>query len=354
MTPAGPATGGGRRTTTPRRATGGAREQVSRLLALVPYLQGRGEVSVEDAARAFGVSPRTIQRDLGVLLFCGLPGLGMGDLIDVDFDALEGEGVIRLSNAEYLARPLRLDSSEAAALMVALRALREGSGEEEREVVDRALDKIAAAAGDAASAAARVDVRPPEPELPGPGLRADLERAVVERRQVRLRYFTPSRDAVTDRVVDPVAVADARTGAGEHAYLDAWCHLAQGRRLFRLDRIEAAELLGTPVEPHPDLAPRDLAEGLFVPGGDAVQATVELSPEARWVAEYHPVEEVREDRRTGVTRVRLRAGDERWLVRLLLRLGGTARVVEPAALAEQVRTAAAQAIAGYDEAPRVG
>jgi proteasome accessory factor C len=340
--------------TTSRRPTGGAREQVSRLLALVPYLQGRGEVAVEDAARAFGVSPRTIHRDLGVLLFCGLPGLGMGDLIDVDFDALEGEGVIRLSNAEYLARPLRLDSSEAAALMVALRALREGSGEEEREVVDRALDKIVAAAGDAAPAAARVDVWPPDPEARARGLRADLELAVAERRQVRLRYYTPARDAVTDRVVDPVAVADARTGAGEHLYLDAWCHLAHGRRLFRLDRVEAAQVLDTPAESHPDLAPRNLAEGIFAPGEDAVRATLELSPEARWVAEYHPVEEVRENRRTGVTRVRLSAGDERWLVRLLLRLGGRARVVEPDLLAEQVRAAAAQALEGYDQAPRVG
>jgi proteasome accessory factor C len=332
--------------------SGGARGQVSRLLALVPFLQSRGEVPVAEAARAFGVTPRTIQRDLGVLLFCGLPGLGMGDLIDVDFDALEGEGVIRLSNADYLTRPLRLDSGEAAAVMVALRALREGSGEEEREVVDRALDKIAAAAGDAASAAARVEVRLPDAETTARGLRADLERALAEGRQVRLRYYTPARDAVTDRVVDPVAVTGARTGAGEQVYLDAWCHLAQGPRLFRLDRIEAAEVLDSAAEPHPDLTPRDLAAGIFEPGDNTVGATVELLPQARWVAEYYPVEEVVEDRRTGVTRVRLLAGDERWLVRLMLRLGGTARLVDPPELADRVRVAAVRALAGYeDEGP---
>ena len=82
---------------------------------------------VEEAAREFGVSPGTIRRDINVLLFCGLPGLGMGDLIDVDFDALEGEGVIRLSNADYLARPLHLSPTEATAVIVALRALRCGS-----------------------------------------------------------------------------------------------------------------------------------------------------------------------------------------------------------------------------------
>ena len=98
----------------------GARDQVGRLLALVPYIQTRKEVSVEEAAREFGVQPAQIVKDLNVLWFCGLPGLGMGDLIDVDMDAVEGEGVIRVSNADYLSRPLRLDSSEAAALIVAL------------------------------------------------------------------------------------------------------------------------------------------------------------------------------------------------------------------------------------------
>ena len=105
----------------------GARDQVGRLLALVPYIQSRQEVSVEEAAAAFGVRPAQIVKDLNVLWFCGLPGLGMGDLIDVDMDAVQGDGVIRVSNADYLSRPLRLDSSEASALIVALRALRDGS-----------------------------------------------------------------------------------------------------------------------------------------------------------------------------------------------------------------------------------
>ena len=69
----------------------GARDQVGRLLALVPYLQSRREVSLEQAARDFGVRPAQIVKDLNVLWFCGLPGLGMGDLIDVDMEALEGE-----------------------------------------------------------------------------------------------------------------------------------------------------------------------------------------------------------------------------------------------------------------------
>ena len=41
-------------------------------------------------------------------LFCGLPGLGMGDLIEVDMDALEGEGVIRVFGVDVVEAVLEL------------------------------------------------------------------------------------------------------------------------------------------------------------------------------------------------------------------------------------------------------
>ena len=53
---------------------GGAREQVARLLTLVPYLHARGEVRVDDAARALGVPPAQVVKDLRVLFMCALPG----------------------------------------------------------------------------------------------------------------------------------------------------------------------------------------------------------------------------------------------------------------------------------------
>jgi proteasome accessory factor C len=322
-------------------AGAGSRSQVNRLLALVPYLQSRGEVRVDEAAREFGVSPRVILRDINVLLFCGLPGLGMGDLIDVDFDALEGEGVIRLSNADFLTRPLRLDSTEAAALVVGLRALLEGSSGGEREVVERTLTKIEEAAGEAAGVAAQVDVRLGA-DVREQELRRRLTDAVAARRQVRLSHRSPARDEVTVRVVDPVAVSSSEG----HTYLDAWCHLVEDRRLFRLDRVAEAEVLDTPVAVPEELEPLDLAEGIFRPSPDDLLAILRLGPEARWVTEYYPVETAEEGEDGGML-VRLRVGDPAWLVRLMLRLGGTAELLEPSALADEVRNTARRALGRY-------
>ncbi len=319
-----------------------ARDQVARLLALVPYLQSRSEVSLSHVAAEFGVTPQQIRKDLSVLWMCGLPGLTPDRMIDVDMEAIEDDpdGVVRVDNADYLARPVRLGSSEAAALLVALRALREGSSEESREVVDRVLAKLEEAA--ASGPLPAVEVHLPSSAVPSPHT-ATLERAVREDRQVRLDYYVPSRDETSRRVVDPVAVLTR----GDHDYLDAWCHLAEDRRLFRLDRVEAVEVLDE-VRSQPELQPRDLAAGLFEPAPEDLLATLRLQPWARWVAEYYPVEQVRE-LGDGRTEVSLRVADPRWLVRLALRLGTDAEVVSPEELREQVVAAARTTLSLYSD-----
>ena len=314
-----------------------AREQVARLLALVPYLQTQGEVPLSRVAADFGVSPAQVRKDLGVLWMCGLPGLTPDRMIDVDMEALDDDpdGVVHIDNAEFLARPVRLGSSEASALIVALRTLRESGRGASHEVVDRTLAKLEEAVASGAAPAA-VEVRLGD-RTPSEHAEA-LRRGIAEDRQVRLTYYVPTRDESTLRTVDPVAVV-SRDG---HDYLDAWCHLARARRLFRLDRVEAVQVLEER-RVEPDLAPRDLSEGLFEPGPDAVSAVLHLDRPARWVADYHPVDRV-EELGDGRLEVHLRSDDLRWLVRLVLRLAPDVRVVEPESLRADVVAAARRAL----------
>ena len=319
----------------------GAREQVSRLLALVPYLQSRTDVSLTQVAADFGVRPEQIMQDLQVLWMCGLPGLTPDKMIEVDFEAIEDdpEGVVHIENAEFLARPVRLGSSEASALIVALRALREGSPESSRDVIDRCLVKLEEATA-SGTAPPQVEVHLPRSDA---GIRhaAMLEDAIASNRQARLDYYVPTRDETTQRTVDPLALL---TSDGRD-YLDAWCHLAQARRLFRLDRMYAVEIVDEPRQEHA-LSPRDLSEGLFEPGPDDVVAVVHLDRHARWVADYYPVDSV-EELGDGGLAATLRVGDPMWLVRLALRLAPAVRVVEPSELRAEVSRTAAAALALY-------
>ncbi len=319
--------------------TTNAREQVERMLGLVPYLRRRDGISVDEVAEDFGVAPAQIVKDLKVLWFCGLPDAVTGDMIDIDMEALDGDGVVKLSNADYLTRPLRLAPHEALALTVALRTLREASGDSQRDAVNRALAKLEAATGEVTRKASAVEVHVDAGDL---AVRATVDQALAARRRVHLTYYVPGRDETTERDADPMRLVLAEG----HSYLEAWCHRVQETRLFRLDRISSVEVLDEPAAPPADALPRDLSGGLFRPDPDDPLALVDLGPGARWVADYYPVEHQHETS-DGRLRIGLRFRDEEWLQRLILRLGGEAVLVEPARLAASVKDRAKAALANY-------
>lgn len=323
-------------------AANNAKDQVGRLLALVPLIRRTGALHVEQAAALLGVSPTQLVKDLKVLIFCGWPGWMPGDLIEVDLDAFEegGDGLIRISNADYLNEPLRLSPAEASAVIVALRTLREGADETVRTSVDGALKKLE----DAVEEGAVANVHVPAHERRVAGVRARLVAAVAEGRQVRLSYYVPARDEETERTVDPLAVVTAQG----RSYLDAWCHRADDRRSFRLDRIVAAEVLDVPAEPHPDVLPLDLSEGVFQPGADTPLVTLRVAAPARWIAEYYPVQATR-DLPDGALEVDLYVADEQWLQRLLLRVAPHAEVLRPSEFTEAFHAEARRTLRLYAE-----
>lgn len=294
-------------------------------------------MSVHDAAAALDMDAEQLVADLRVLIYCGWPGWMPGDLIEVDLDALDEDGVIRIHNADYLNAPIRLSAAEASAITVALRILRETAQPETLESLDGALAKIEAVAEEG-----RVDVHVPEQQRELVAMRGSLDRACTERRQVELTYYVPARDENTHRIVDPIEVVDSQ-GA---AYLQAWCHLANGRRLFRVDRIVEANVLDAEAADHPEVASLDLTDRLFQPSSETPLVTLLLEPEARWIAEYYPVESATEqaDSRLEVT---LHVADQRWLTRLLLRVTPHATVVDPEGYAHAYTAAAEAALRLY-------
>ena len=77
--------------------------------------------------------------------------------------------------------------------------------------------------------------------------------------------------------------------------------------------------------------------------------TLRLLPGAAWVADYYPVDSVEPvpaDDGGGLV-VRLRTPDTAWLRRLVRRLGGRGRVLEPADVVAAVRDDALAALAAY-------
>ena len=307
--------------------------RLERLLALVPYLLAHPGTPLPELARTFGVPVRQLRQDLNLIFVCGLPGHTPGDLIEVWFGPND---TVSVTNADTIARPLRLTTDEALALVVALRTLADVPAAEGDDAVRRALAKIETAAGEAAEQAARVAVAV-EAE---PAIVAAARGALRRSHRVRLSYYVPGRNETTERDVDPMRllVTAGRT------YLQGWCHRATDIRSFRTDRIVALTELEQRADPPPDAGP--LPDTLFTPSETDRLVSLRLEPRARWVADYYPCEWVTEagDGRLTVT---LRSRESTWLVRLILRLGSQATVLGPDELIADVRREAAAALAAY-------
>ncbi len=312
-----------------------ATDRLLRLLGMVTYLDRHGGVPIEQVAQQFGVSTRQVLADVDTLWVTGTPGYWPHDLIDFDAASYD-QGVVRLVESRGMTRPLRLGTREAVALVAALRAMREavapGLDRARAAVLTSALDKLTAAPGEAAAA---VDVRLAVDGAPQ--VVAALSEALAAQRRLRIRYVTAA-DVTSEREVDPIRLVTE----DDHSYLLAWCHRARDERLFRVDRVLAAEVLDAPATEHPVAGHTQT----FTPSAEDELVTLELASPVRWIAEQVPVESV-EDLPDGDFRVALRVAEPAWLRHLLLQVAAHVRSVEPAVVAADAAQAARAALAAY-------
>ena len=215
-------------------------KRTERLFAIAEYLRGRRSgVTAEILAERFGVTIRTMYRDLDALRAASMP-----------LSAERGRGGGYALDKSYSLPPVNFTAREAA-LLVALG----GFAVETRllpfeETLQRALDKVRAALSTSAQRelVGRLGelafVGIPAQAIPK-AVRAAVERAWFEQQPLRITYrdsngIPTTRDVRIERVV--MERKETRINA-----LD----LAKGEsRTFRLDRIEKAEVLraleGTP------------------------------------------------------------------------------------------------------------
>ncbi|HKH26403.1 MAG TPA: WYL domain-containing protein [Acidimicrobiia bacterium] len=305
-----------------------AGSRLRRVLALVPWIAEHPGAELGDLAARFGVSEAELEHDLELLPLCGLPPYTPDRLIEVEI--VDGHVWIRF--AEYFDRPLRLSAEEGLALLAAGRALLAVPGSDERGALGTGLDKLARALG--ATEGLAVEVGDP------PHLDA-LRRAADAHEPVEIDYYSFGRNATTTRAIDLGSVFHAFG----HWYAAAYCHRVEDERLFRVDRIRAVR----PTGQHFDAAAGEEAhvgESVYHPRRDDPRVTLELDPEATWVVESYPAEEV-DERPDGSWRVVLAVSERAWLERLLLDLGPAARVVAPAALQTVGAEAAARLLSRY-------
>jgi proteasome accessory factor C len=315
-----------------------------RLLNMVPYFQANPRVTSAKAAADLGVTRKQLQADINQLWMCGLPGYGPGDLIDFE---LSGD-TIKVTFSAGMDQPLRLNSSEASGLLVALRALADIPGVVDPAAALSAIAKIEAAAGTLVDNDDDAVAAEDEPAPIEAGVAAAVRAALRDSHAVAIEYYSASRDALSARVVDPIRVVLV----GDHSYLEAWCREAEGVRLFRFDRIVDAHVRDEPSAPPKPAVDAPPPTALFDADPSLPSATLRISPRAAWMLEYFPmrvlsVSESGGQSPEGYCEAAMTYAAEDWMARQILGLGADVQVLAPQSLAEQVRASAVEAVEAY-------
>jgi predicted DNA-binding transcriptional regulator YafY len=174
--------------------------------------------------------------------------------------------------------------------------------------------------------------------------------AVLARRRLSFTYYARSNGGeAVEREVSPQRLVHYR----DNWYLDAWCHLRDGLRIFSLDCIRDPHQIDEAAdEVDGETLDRTLGTsyGIFAGESDRV-AVLRFSPDrARWVAKevWHPNQDGRylED---GAWELRVPYSRAEELVMDVLRYGSDVEVVEPVELRHDVAGKLREAAAKYGD-----
>jgi proteasome accessory factor C len=298
--------------------------QLARVLAMIPWLATHRNVAKSEVADRFGVSLEQLDADLTLIMMIGVPPYSPGDYINISY---EGD-TVDVWLAPYFTRPLQLSAAEGLALLAGGRTLLAVAGSDPAGPLATALAKLEAALG----------VSELVVELGSPPLLDAVRAAAATGTTVEVDYWSAGREELTARAIDPGPPFFA---LGEW-YTDAYCHLREEQRMFRVDRIRAVRATAGRFDPATAAGPG----AVYHPRPDDPRVTVELPRGASWVAETAPCESV-EDLPDGRQRVVLAVSEPSWLERILLQVGAEARVLEPAEWHDRTRTVAHRVLNRY-------
>jgi proteasome accessory factor C len=288
-------------------------------------------IPVRELARRCGCTEKELLEDLDFLLGVGSPPFAPDDFLDL---YVEGDRVYVALHQSF-SRPPRFTESEAAALAAAARALGgEGCGRavkalrdsvprDRRASFDELVERIYAGA-------------PPARD----SVLGRLQRAIADRRAVRLAHHSAAREQESERVVHPWTLAQ-RWG---HWYLYG-LDPARGRPLaFRLDRVRECTVTDQRFDP-PGEADLARARLFSDPQGDPVRIRVGATA-APWAVARPGIKLVKRLDLGGAV-VEVPGASAEWATRFALSLGGDAEVIAPAAARRHFAEAVRRTLARY-------
>lgn len=311
--------------------------KAKRLMELMMTVNRKRRFKIQELADEFGVSTRTILRDLQVLSELGVP-------LYSEVGPHGGYQVVR----ERVLPPIAFTEVEAVAIFFAVHALRHYSSLPFEAESASALSKFYLhMPGDVRDRIDgmkdRVDFITPTRRGDAPCLAILLDAAVSQR--VLTVEYESKEEEVRSRRIQPVCIY-ANNGFW---YCTAYCFLRQGFRVFRCDRIHEAAYDTSGTDPL-DLGDVRLSRREAAEPREPIRLRAELSRagvqrcEAElWLA---PILQVREDG-SGVIDMDVSRSDIPFYTAFFIELGDEAVLEEPTELKDAIRRRLSELLARY-------
>lgn len=214
-------------------------KRVSRLTAIVTQLQTKRLVTATQLSEKFGVTIRTIYRDIKALEQAGVPIL-----------TEEGKGYLLMEG--YRIPPVMFTESEANALITAEQLVLKNRDSSLIKEYSEAISKIKAVLLYSTKEKAdllskRIAVSPAIPNTSTSNSLTLIQNALTTFKVLNITYHSEEKDEKTTRHIEPFALY---YNLQESWTLIAYCRLRKDYRMFRLSRISKIEPLDLSFTPH--------------------------------------------------------------------------------------------------------
>lgn len=302
------------------------------LLQLIDHPRG----IVIDAAEKLDCTIRTIWRDLGVLERAGFP-------LYSDKETDGRRSIWKLQENFKLGLPVKLSLAEISALLMSRELLGPAGAGAFGTAVASALDKIGRVLSRDAlrlldQMRETVGVRAVGAKLQAPAAEhlSLVQKALLERRRLDMRYYSMSRDEENRRQVDPYHLTVFDGGS----YLVGYCHLRNTERIFAVERIRDLKMLAIHFTVRPGFSAEEFLKHVWgIVKGEIVPMKVIFSRSvSRYIRDrlWHPSQKFR-DLADGRLELSLRVADTLEVRRWVLGYGPDAEVTEPASIRQSLR-----------------
>ncbi|MDI9482508.1 MAG: YafY family protein [Bacillota bacterium] len=192
--------------------------KINRLLGITILLLNRETVTAKELAERFGVSTRTIYRDIDVLSSAGVP---------VFTNKGNGGGISLLEN--YSLNKTLISEYESESLLLALKTLKAAKYPE----IDTILEKIGAVFKHSETDWVHIDFSPWESTPNEHNKFIEIKKAILDRKRISFEYVSSAGEK-TSREIEPMKLIFK----GQAWYLWGYCVRKNDFRVFRISRIK--------------------------------------------------------------------------------------------------------------------